>query len=174
VVNFDLPREGDSYVHRVGRTARAGLSGCAYSLVTEQDLESLTAIERFLKQPIRRMETPVFASMAPDMAGRLHGGDSVRQQQRPSAPRNRRPDASRKLDAARKGKAVQPRASRMQSLSDSAGLPSVSEAARASGGRSAVDAVRERVSSSGSARKKSPIQATALFDKIRRRWAATT
>lgn len=45
VINWDLPREPDDYVHRVGRTARAGKTGTAVSIVTEGDVDLLHAIE---------------------------------------------------------------------------------------------------------------------------------
>lgn len=45
VINWDLPREPDDYVHRVGRTARAGKSGTAVSIVCEGDVDLLKAIE---------------------------------------------------------------------------------------------------------------------------------
>lgn len=46
VVNYDLPRDPDDYVHRVGRTARAGRSGDAISFVTQHDVDLVHAIER--------------------------------------------------------------------------------------------------------------------------------
>ena len=52
VINFDLPSEAESYVHRIGRTGRAGLSGVAYSFCSLEERESLYAIERLIKQPI--------------------------------------------------------------------------------------------------------------------------
>jgi ATP-dependent RNA helicase RhlB len=48
VVNYDLPLDPEDYVHRVGRTARAGASGHAVSLACEQYVEGLEAIERFI------------------------------------------------------------------------------------------------------------------------------
>lgn len=46
VLNFDLPRDADDYIHRVGRTARAGRNGQAISLVTQHDIELLQNIEK--------------------------------------------------------------------------------------------------------------------------------
>ncbi len=54
VVNFDLPHVAEDYVHRIGRTGRAGASGEAISLVCADEFKELTAIERLLKQVIRR------------------------------------------------------------------------------------------------------------------------
>lgn len=45
VLNFDLPRDADDYIHRVGRTARAGRKGQAISLVTQHDIELLQNVE---------------------------------------------------------------------------------------------------------------------------------
>lgn len=52
VVNYDLPNEAENYVHRIGRTARAGKTGKAYSLCTEQDVYSLMPIERYIEKQI--------------------------------------------------------------------------------------------------------------------------
>lgn len=52
VVNYDLPNEAENYVHRIGRTARAGKSGKAYTFCSEQDVYNLPAIERYLGNPI--------------------------------------------------------------------------------------------------------------------------
>jgi len=52
VINYDLPDEPESYVHRIGRTARAGADGQAFSFCTENSLKELVAIERLLKASI--------------------------------------------------------------------------------------------------------------------------
>ncbi len=52
VVNYDLPNEAENYVHRIGRTARAGKSGKAYTFCSEQDVYNLPAIERYIDKPI--------------------------------------------------------------------------------------------------------------------------
>jgi len=49
VINFELPHEPESYVHRIGRTARAGASGVAWSLVDPSELSRLKAIERLTR-----------------------------------------------------------------------------------------------------------------------------
>ena len=48
VVNFDVPNEAENYVHRIGRTARAGKTGKAYTFCSEQDVYNLPVIERYL------------------------------------------------------------------------------------------------------------------------------
>jgi len=52
VVNFDMPTIPEDYVHRIGRTGRAGASGVAVSLVSQDEKPQLKAIEKLLKQKI--------------------------------------------------------------------------------------------------------------------------
>jgi ATP-dependent RNA helicase RhlB len=52
VVNYDLPNEAENYVHRIGRTARAGKTGKAITLASEQDVYQLPAIEKYLGNKI--------------------------------------------------------------------------------------------------------------------------
>ncbi len=54
VVNFDLPHVAEDYIHRIGRTGRAGLKGQAVSLVCADEFKELSAIERLIKQRITR------------------------------------------------------------------------------------------------------------------------
>ena len=60
VVNFELPDTPEDYVHRIGRTARAGDSGMAISLVAPQEYSKLAAIERLIKNTIKRERVPGF------------------------------------------------------------------------------------------------------------------
>ena len=53
VVNWDLPQDAEDYVHRIGRTARAGAAGKAISLVDEASALALEPIEKFIGQKIR-------------------------------------------------------------------------------------------------------------------------
>jgi len=54
VFNFDVPFNAEDYVHRIGRTARAGLCGTAYTLVTPDDQKQLDAIERLIRMALPR------------------------------------------------------------------------------------------------------------------------
>lgn len=58
VVNFDLPIDTESYVHRIGRTGRAGRTGDAISFVTPRERRMLTNIERATRQPLTQMPLP--------------------------------------------------------------------------------------------------------------------
>ncbi|KAH6646536.1 P-loop containing nucleoside triphosphate hydrolase protein [Truncatella angustata] len=57
VLNYDMPQDSKTYVHRVGRTARAGKSGRAINLVTQYDLEIYLRIEHFLGKKLVEYET---------------------------------------------------------------------------------------------------------------------
>ena len=70
VINFDLPETSDSYIHRIGRTARMGKSGEALSFVMPEDAQALREIERTLGMKLARtavegFETPDIAPSTP-------------------------------------------------------------------------------------------------------------
>ena len=58
VVNFDIPTDSEPYVHRIGRTGRAGRTGDAISFVTPRERGLLARIEKATKQPITQMQLP--------------------------------------------------------------------------------------------------------------------
>ena len=75
VVNMELPLETESYVHRIGRTARAGESGAAISFVTGEERGQLKAVERLIKKtiPVDR-DQPYHSDAVDQKAGRQHEG----------------------------------------------------------------------------------------------------
>jgi ATP-dependent RNA helicase RhlE len=58
VINFDIPNEPEMYVHRVGRTGRAGASGTALSLCGADERAQLASIERLTRRKIQELKTP--------------------------------------------------------------------------------------------------------------------
>ncbi|KTC79795.1 DEAD/DEAH box helicase [Legionella cherrii] len=60
VVNFDLPQVAEDYVHRIGRTGRAGASGLAISLVSADEVNQLQAIEKLIQHKLNRIEIEDF------------------------------------------------------------------------------------------------------------------
>ena len=79
VVNFDLPNVPETYVHRVGRTARAGASGIALSFCDFEEREFLVSIERLLGEHLTRADDNPFPPREPppplcDLAGRSQPG----------------------------------------------------------------------------------------------------
>ena len=67
VINYDLPQDSENYVHRVGRTARAGASGTAISLACEEFVESLEAIEQLtgFKIPVEEVQDELLVHPQP-------------------------------------------------------------------------------------------------------------
>ena len=61
VINYELPHTAEDYVHRIGRTGRAGKRGLAISLFSPEEKAELQAIEKLIKQPIERGDTAQFA-----------------------------------------------------------------------------------------------------------------
>lgn len=59
VINYDIPQDPETYVHRIGRTARAGASGEAISISSEMDYEELMKLERYLKYKLDVAEPDV-------------------------------------------------------------------------------------------------------------------
>ncbi|MDO8445534.1 MAG: DEAD/DEAH box helicase [Deltaproteobacteria bacterium] len=78
VINYDLPEDAASYVHRIGRTARAGKSGKAYSLVCEDHVLNLPEIEKYIERKIENewIET---SEMVKDTAPAYSYGRGVRE-----------------------------------------------------------------------------------------------
>ena len=66
VVNWDVPDDGEDYVHRIGRTARAEADGTAYTLVSEADQRKFGDIERLLEKEVEK--APVPAELGPTPA----------------------------------------------------------------------------------------------------------
>ncbi len=75
VINMELPLETESYVHRIGRTARAGESGAAISFVTAEERGQLKAVERFIKKsiPVDR-DQPFHSEVADQRNGKSEEG----------------------------------------------------------------------------------------------------
>src|SRR6185312_10909621 len=98
VVNYELPNVPEDYVHRIGRTARAGSTGAAVSLVSPDELSYLRDIEKLLKQKIEFVEPPKFeikeGTHTPRAESREPGEYSPRQDPR-RRPQHRRPGAQR-------------------------------------------------------------------------------
>jgi ATP-dependent RNA helicase RhlE len=76
VINFDMPHSSEDYIHRIGRTGRAGLTGEAISLVAPEDLESIAAIERLIRKRIERVLVPGFQPNAGTVATLMGGQPS--------------------------------------------------------------------------------------------------
>ncbi len=83
VVNFDLPNVAEDYVHRIGRTGRAGASGHAYSLVSADEADFLAGIEKLIRKTLPREEIEGFEPEHAVPQGRP-GATARPQSQRPA------------------------------------------------------------------------------------------
>ncbi|HZX25589.1 MAG TPA: DEAD/DEAH box helicase [Telluria sp.] len=90
VINYDLPYNAEDYVHRIGRTGRAGASGDALSLFSDKDERLLTDIEKLIKQTVPRGELEGFA---PGRPGERHG-ERRRRSDEPRPERSERSERS--------------------------------------------------------------------------------
>ena len=58
VINYDVPHDKEDYVHRIGRTARAGKNGRSITLVSDKDQQYFARIERFLEKDVEKLPIP--------------------------------------------------------------------------------------------------------------------
>ena len=65
VINYDVPRDCDDYIHRIGRTARAGTTGRAITFVSEEDQTFFKQIEDFIEQDVPKIAVPAELGEAP-------------------------------------------------------------------------------------------------------------
>ena len=80
VINYDVPRDCEDYVHRIGRTARAGAEGCAITFVSKDDQSRFGAIEEFIGREVFKIPVPEELGEAPEYnpkqgttRGKTHG-----------------------------------------------------------------------------------------------------
>lgn len=86
VINYDLPNVPETYVHRIGRTARAGATGVAVSFCDHEERPLLEAVERLTRRPVPvRKDQPKFT--AADLPPRPPRNEALRHEHRSGAPR---------------------------------------------------------------------------------------
>jgi superfamily II DNA/RNA helicase len=78
VINYDVPRDCDDYIHRIGRTARAGTKGRAITFVSEEDQDYFKRIEDFIEQDVPKMEVPASLGEAPAYEPKTKKGKGAR------------------------------------------------------------------------------------------------
>jgi superfamily II DNA/RNA helicase len=114
IFNFDVPHHADDYVHRIGRTGRAGLSGTAITIVAPIDGKSVAAIERLIGQPIPWMGEPAPAEAHESRESRgdsrpREGERSHRGGRNRGHSRERQPQPHAEKEVPRAAKPQQPR-----------------------------------------------------------------
>ncbi|MDF3414024.1 DEAD/DEAH box helicase [Sulfitobacter sp. M57] len=98
VYNFDVPSHAEDYVHRIGRTGRAGRDGTAIMICTPRDEKNLEDVERLVQHQIPRLENPLGAGKAPENNAAKPAEDAEVKTDKPKRTRSR----SRKTDDAPK------------------------------------------------------------------------
>src|SRR4051794_24643048 len=136
VVNFDVPKVPDDYIHRVGRTARAGATGEALTFVSPDEMNELRAIERavakvlprrtlegfdYEAKPAERLEIPVAERLAPHRAAQRPRGDRRPQPQQPKP----QPKPAGRVESHARPAAPRPAAARPQESSHRRGSEEV-------------------------------------------------
>ena len=100
VVNYDLPNVSEDYVHRIGRTGRAGAQGTALSLVCSEEIKQLRDIEKLIGKTVDRRTIPGFEPLEsfPMTSGPKSGGQSRKlNEKRPAG----RPSGGQRTDSGR-------------------------------------------------------------------------
>jgi superfamily II DNA/RNA helicase len=98
VFNFDAPWHPDDYVHRIGRTGRAGAKGVAYTFVAAEDAEAIDNIQKLIGTKIDYVETPVAAPPAPRAKEEPRKADREERDNERSGGRDARRKPERKDD----------------------------------------------------------------------------
>ncbi len=125
VFNYDVPRHAEDYVHRIGRTGRAGKTGEAFTIATPEDSKTLKAVESLIKRTIpvaEHAQTPkpdgAEPQTTPKSATPKSSAPAGGSEDRPDAPRStahdeattrRRGSAGRKSSSGRRGERGKPR-----------------------------------------------------------------
>jgi len=89
VINFDMPRSGDDYLHRVGRTGRAGAEGLAISLVAAHEWNLMSSIERYLRRQFQRR-------LLKEVPGHFKGPKNVKASGKPVGSKKKKSAADKK------------------------------------------------------------------------------
>lgn len=95
VINYDVPREAEDYVHRVGRTARADRDGKAITFISDKDMGKFKQIERLLEKAVEKVELPPDLGEAPvyrDKRGGASRDNKQKSRKKGNRYRHRKPD----------------------------------------------------------------------------------
>ncbi len=94
VFNFDVPWQPDDYIHRIGRTGRAGAKGIAITLATREDSDQVAAIEKLLGRKISRLGATATESQRKSEPEKKAQPQGKAEQQRKSEPKREHPKPS--------------------------------------------------------------------------------
>ena len=118
VINFDVPHEGEDYVHRIGRTARADREGCAYTFISEKERGKFRMIEKLLEKEVEKLPVPAELGEVPEYGGKDMNGGGRRQTGRGNRFRSfrmekdKQPNAKNKSNEKKETSSVNPEESK--------------------------------------------------------------
>ena len=111
VINYDVPRDAEDYVHRIGRTARADNDGVAITLIRGKEVGYFMRIERFLEREVEKIPMPQHLGKAPeykeskaDHRRKKSGGKRRDGRNRPKGNRKQKGAENKQADAERQNK----------------------------------------------------------------------
>jgi superfamily II DNA/RNA helicase len=84
VINYDVPTQAEDYVHRIGRTGRAGAAGLSISLIAAGEWNLMSSIERYLKQRFERRHIP-------ELKGSYQGPKKLKASGKAAGPKKKKP-----------------------------------------------------------------------------------
>lgn len=106
VFNYDVPSHAEDYVHRIGRTGRAGKTGTAMMICVPRDEKNLDAIERLVKESVPRLDNPMKTSgRASQEPAKAEEAEEKPKPKRERAPRQRKERAAKEAEEAPKAEA---------------------------------------------------------------------
>lgn len=97
VVNFDMARKGDEYMHRIGRTGRGGAEGQAFSLIMPNEWNLMSSIERYLKVKFER-------KFIPELKGSFNGPKKVKASGKAAGTKKKKKTSAKAASATTKSK----------------------------------------------------------------------
>lgn len=96
VVNYDVPREAEDYVHRIGRTARADRDGNAITFISEKEIGKFKKIEKFLEKEVEKAAIPSELGEGPDYKSKNTGSHGRERKKKHRRKWHRKPSNSSK------------------------------------------------------------------------------
>ena len=115
VINYDVPHDSEDYVHRIGRTARAGCDGVAITFVSEKEQSRFRTIEKFLEKDIYKIPLPADLGEAPAYAPHdERKGGRKRSKKESAKPQSSNPDKGKEKGKRKKQKKHRPRSTEVQ------------------------------------------------------------
>ena len=90
VINYDVPRDAEDYIHRVGRTARAETTGVALTFINPEDQRKFKSIEKLIGNEVKKLDTPEHLGPSPQYNPAAYTGRPAKKFNKPRQQNSRR------------------------------------------------------------------------------------